>query len=227
MTTTLQPNRTPQLGYTALPLELHNQQQWVLWNDDAGWPQAYMAKGKRADCYHPEDLATLDSVALHLMEMPNHGIAFWLSRKDPYAVIYVKDCRDAKSGEIADWARPILDEFSTYAEINESGTGIKLWTKAMLPGLHPGLRFKVGEGAVAIVGGWCCVTVTGCPVDLKTGKLVTVPQYCEVAPSNEAVLKWWNHFTASEDEFLGEFIGSSPIELWGDPSHMEFDASFV
>jgi uncharacterized protein DUF3987 len=36
-------------------------------------------------------------------------------------------CRDAATGEIANWAKEVIDRFATYAEVSPSGTGVKLF----------------------------------------------------------------------------------------------------
>ena len=46
-------------------------------------------------------------------------------------------CRDPETGEIAHWARTVIDEFNTYCEVSPSGTGVKLFAFGAPPDLPP------------------------------------------------------------------------------------------
>jgi replicative DNA helicase len=51
------------------------------------------------------------------------------SEGDPYCGIDLDGCRDPKSGKFADWARKVIAEACSYAEVSPSGTGVKIWVR--------------------------------------------------------------------------------------------------
>ena len=63
------------------------------------------------------------------------GIGFELGapKSTPYVGIDLDDCRDPETGIIEHWAQGIIDKISSYTEISPSGTGIRIWTIAVLP----------------------------------------------------------------------------------------------
>ena len=58
-------------------------------------------------------------------EDENGGIGIVLG--DDLVGCDLDSCRDPKSGEIADWAKEVIERFDTYAEVSPSGTGVKLF----------------------------------------------------------------------------------------------------
>jgi hypothetical protein len=53
--------------------------------------------------------------------------------------IDLDNCRNPKTGEIAPWAKDIIDRISSYTEVSPSGTGIRIICRGHLP---PGARRK-------------------------------------------------------------------------------------
>jgi putative DNA primase/helicase len=54
------------------------------------------------------------------------------SHGDDYVGLDLDDCRDPETGEIALWAQEIIDGMDSYTEVSPSGTGVKIWVRAML-----------------------------------------------------------------------------------------------
>src|SRR5262249_52810503 len=48
----------------------------------------------------------------------------------PFAGVDLDGCRDPDTGELADWAKRVLAELSSYAEVSPSGTGVKVFVLA-------------------------------------------------------------------------------------------------
>jgi primase-polymerase (primpol)-like protein len=49
------------------------------------------------------------------------GVGFVFAPDGPYTGIDLDDCRDLPTGEIAPWARRILDSVASYTEVSPSG----------------------------------------------------------------------------------------------------------
>lgn len=49
------------------------------------------------------------------------GVGFVCAPDGPYTGIDLDDCRDPRTGEIAPWARSILDSMASYTEVSPSG----------------------------------------------------------------------------------------------------------
>ena len=80
------------------------------------------------------------------------GIGRLFTVDDPYCGIDLDCCLD-EDGQLADWAAPIVASLTgAYLEISPSGTGLKAWCRAKLPG--PGGKITGlgvgGRGAIEI-----------------------------------------------------------------------------
>lgn len=73
------------------------------------------------------------AVATYVARTDVNGIGFVLSVGDPFGGIDLDDCIDPDTGQIAEWARTIVDSFASYAEISPSGTGIRILLEARMP----------------------------------------------------------------------------------------------
>lgn len=71
------------------------------------------------------------------------GFGFALAADDPFCFGDIDDCRNPETGEIAAWARPVLERLrGTYQEASPSGTGVKIIAQGKLPGSEH--RWKLG-----------------------------------------------------------------------------------
>lgn len=62
------------------------------------------------------------------------GIGFVFSDGDNFAGIDLDKCRDPATGTIDQWAMSVIAAFASYAEVSPSGTGVKVFSHATLPG---------------------------------------------------------------------------------------------
>jgi putative DNA primase/helicase len=59
------------------------------------------------------------------------GLGFCLASCDPFVAIDLDGCRDPESGEIAPWARKLIERVpDAYPEVSPSGTGLHLILEA-------------------------------------------------------------------------------------------------
>lgn len=65
--------------------------------------------------------------------MQTDGIGFVFTADTPIVGIDLDDCRDPDTGEIADWAKNIIDQLSSYTEVSPSGTGVHILVKGEQP----------------------------------------------------------------------------------------------
>ena len=87
------------------------------------------------------------------------GTGFVFTAADPYAGVDLDDCRDPHSGQLAAWARKIVDALASYTEVSPSETGLKIWIRGKLP--PGGRQFAVGTGKVEMFDQGRYFTFTG------------------------------------------------------------------
>jgi primase-polymerase (primpol)-like protein len=88
------------------------------------------------------------------------GIGFVVTPHDPFVGIDLDDCRSPETGEIAAWARQIVDDFDSLTEITPSETGLRIWTTTH-DGLLQGGAHGRRKGQVEVYGAGRFFTVTG------------------------------------------------------------------
>ena len=166
-TETSQPPLETPIGndlYPAVPAELKQLQQWVVWlyhhKDGEEKPSKvlYQINGWAASTTSQQTWTTY-RVALAYYQKhrgklfdyryrPNQkapyedhkaeiaGIGFVFTSSDPYCGIDLDHCID-EHGKVKAWANPIIEKLKAvaYGEVSPSGGGIKFWTKAYLPKL--------------------------------------------------------------------------------------------
>lgn len=148
---------------TAIPPALKGFDHFLLWNwvlrpngkGEQVWTKppyrvvgSGLAKSTDADGWGSFLAATAEMRARRMA-----GIGFALGADDPFCFGDIDDCIDLSTGEIAPWARPIVDRFRhTYQEISPSGTGIKILVKGKLPGTEH--RWRVDKDNPAAYVEW-------------------------------------------------------------------------
>ena len=155
--------------FATIPAELRDRPQWVVWRYTA------RTKGKRAKpLYSPHSgraanvndsrtWATFDEAVAASARDGYDGIGFVFTASDPYCGVDLDGCRDVNTSALAGWAQAIVMRFATYAEVSPSGTGLKLWLKACLPGAHNKKRLSE-TAALEVYDTGRYFTVTGQPV---------------------------------------------------------------
>jgi putative DNA primase/helicase len=145
----------------AVPDVLKESDQWLVWDwvlqeGKSGKPPRWTKPPFRIDGKgraSSTDAASWGSYrsALNAMRMRRlPGIGFALTADDPYCMGDLDDCRDPETGEIAEWAKPVLALFAgSYQEVSPSGEGIKLLIKATLPTKHN--QWRLGADPLAFI----------------------------------------------------------------------------
>ncbi|MDQ3694292.1 MAG: DUF3987 domain-containing protein [Chloroflexota bacterium] len=124
-----------------VPAELCSLDQWVVWNwapkpDRPGeWTKVpLMANADcRASSTDPRTWSSFDDALGRADRDGLPGIGFVFSEDDPYTGIDLDKCRDPETGTLTDWARSILTELDSYAELSPSGTGVHIIVRGSLP----------------------------------------------------------------------------------------------
>jgi len=120
------------------PRELRTADQFVCWREEDRdgdiTKVPYSVHGGRASSTNPKTWAPFEAAIAYAEEHSMPGVGFVFTEDDPYAGIDLDKCRDAKTGEIDQWARKIVDALDSYTEVSPSGTGLHIFVKATLPG---------------------------------------------------------------------------------------------
>jgi putative DNA primase/helicase len=127
----------PDLDQT-VPAELRNLRQWVLWRMEQRKGKQtkvpYQADGEPASSTDPETWTRFDRACYASETRDFSGIGLVFSADDPYLGIDFDHVLDPETGELQPWAADIIEALDSYAEISPSGTGIKVWVRATMPG---------------------------------------------------------------------------------------------
>ena len=122
----------PTPNFAAIPSELTQRNQWVLWCyelKDGRWTKVLKrTSGHNASSTNPDTWTTFANVMRVYMAQPGKfdGIGFVASTSDATVLIDLDHVLDPESGEVAPWARAILDTAEregAYIEQSPSGTG--------------------------------------------------------------------------------------------------------
>jgi len=66
------------------------------------------------------------------------GIGFVFSSGDPYCGIDLDGCSNPETGELAKWAKEIVDDLDGYAEVSPSGRGVHVIMRGKSPSRRRG-----------------------------------------------------------------------------------------
>jgi primase-polymerase (primpol)-like protein len=126
-----------------IPEDLRHLRQWVLWSyirRNGRWTKVPYTPGttKQAKTNDPatwrsfEDACTFYRVGPAINGQRPDGIGFVFSSEDPFTGVDLDNARDPVTGQIRDWARPLIEMLDTHCEVSPSGTGVKLICRAKL-----------------------------------------------------------------------------------------------
>jgi KaiC/GvpD/RAD55 family RecA-like ATPase len=128
-----------------IPQALRERRQWVVWKtverDGQKTKLPYQVGGEMAKSNDPKTWNTFDAV---LPCLGYDGIGYVFADDDPFCGVDLDGCRDPKTGKCAEWARRIVFDFATYAEVSPSETGVKLFCRGRLP-FDTGRKVKLDE----------------------------------------------------------------------------------
>lgn len=150
-----------------VPACLRERAQWVCWTYVERGGKATKCpispiRGGNASSTDPATWGTFDQAIAACQTAGLEGVGFVFGPDDPFAGIDLDNCIDPATGEVKPWARAILDQLGSYAEVSPSGTGVKVFVRAR----KPGVRCKTGheDGAVEMYDHDRFFTITGEPV---------------------------------------------------------------
>lgn len=123
----------------AVPSTLSSRMQWILWRteDRGGKPTKVPVRtnGYSAKSNDPDTWSSFRAALHCYQQQPERyaGIGYVFASDDPFAGIDLDGCRDPESGKVADWAKQIIVECGSYAEVSPSETGVKIFIQAKSP----------------------------------------------------------------------------------------------
>jgi primase-polymerase (primpol)-like protein len=130
---------------------LRERPQWVCWRiEERGGRENKVpvipGTKRRASSTDPGDWRTFDdAMAAFEANASLQGPGFVFSKEDGFAGVDLDDCRDPETGDIAQWGQAIIDDFNSYTEVSPSGTGVKIFIRAVKPGGKCKTDYATGE----------------------------------------------------------------------------------
>jgi hypothetical protein len=198
--------------YASIPQELKDRAKWARW--------------KRTPA--SDKLPTnIDDTAMFWQQMPETRLAFnqvepfrtigWFI--DPSFEIIVIDldgCRDKETGIIHPLVQHWIDQSHSYAEISQSGTGVKLYLRGTIPGNKPiintnvpwrtspdqehiGIELYAENKFIAITGN----KIPGCPSEIADAHEVRIDILLRFAPAP----KQRKNVKVDSGDFYNTFVG--------------------
>jgi hypothetical protein len=130
------------MSFGDIPQELKEQPTWVCWRlekrknkkgeeKDTKIPVNPLT-GIEAKTNNPKTWTTFQE-ALEASKRFS-GIGFMFSADSPFCGIDLDDCRNPETGQITSEAQEIINQFSSYTDITQSGKGVHIYIKAKLEG---------------------------------------------------------------------------------------------
>jgi len=145
-----------------IPQELKDLRQWVCYRIEErdGKPTKIPYRTDRAGrgnakSNDPSTWHTFDEVVVAAAKPINKfdGIGFVLSESDPYVFIDLDHVVD--DGELAPWAREMIERVDSYTEFSQSGSGIHIIARAKKPGprcrTHSKPQFEIYDDVRLVV----------------------------------------------------------------------------
>ena len=169
-----------------IPAELRELDQWVGWRweerEGKRTKPPFTADGSRkAKCNDPSTWAPFEVVCAGVDAGKLDGCGFQVKESDPYVGVDLDHCRDSESGIISPSAQAIVDRYASYSEVSPSGTGIRIFIKAM----KPGSRCRVGDVEIYNRDRYLTVTgqhLPGTPLTIEERQSELDAHYAELFP---------------------------------------------
>ena len=144
---------------TAIPQELINRDQWVLWRLETRNKKQtkipYQINGLNADSTNFNTWTTYDNAVNALDSGKYSGIGYVLTSDDPYTVIDLDDC--IIDGKVKPEAMELIEKLDSYTEYSQSGKGLHIFIR----GKKPGNRSKNAEKNIELYDNKRFIVMTG------------------------------------------------------------------
>jgi len=131
-----------------IPETLKKIPNWILWRNecrsgDRPTKLPYQVSGKLASSTDPATWNDINAVAEVEANYSGLGFVFPLDRT--LTGIDLDGCRDPETGTVQPWAKQIVIDCNTYAEVSPSKTGVKLFCVGRLPS-DSGKKKDISDG---------------------------------------------------------------------------------
>ena len=154
------PKRSVTVHPEAVPTELKECVQWVLWcfEERSGKPTKvpYTTEGAIASSTDHGTWSSFDTCIAAYRDSGYDGIGFVLSTSAGIVGIDLDGCRDPETGAITEEAKHIVFRLRSYTEVSPSGRGLHILIYGTLP------RGRRRKGPVEMYDSGRFLTVTGC-----------------------------------------------------------------
>lgn len=176
-----------------VPLMLREKPQWIVWrNEDRDGKETklpYQTNGQMAKSNDSTTWTTFEAAMTCFESSKKYsGVGFVFADDGNICGIDLDGCRNLRTGQWADWARKIINEFETYTEVSPSGTGAKMFVVGKSPLANgrnkriDATRVSPKEPGIEVYDKLRYFAVTGnrlawCPEDLQP-RQTQLDQYC-------------------------------------------------
>jgi hypothetical protein len=118
--------------------DIRDLKQWVCWRTEEHGCEPTKVPyspltGRRAASTNPKTWAGYGEAVAACQEHGHDGIGFVVTPEDDLCGVDLDRCLDPEIGELEGWAREVIDELDSYAEISPSGRGVHVLVRGTLP----------------------------------------------------------------------------------------------
>jgi putative DNA primase/helicase len=125
----------------SIPRSLKDIRAWVCWryepspSDPAKFTKVpYSVRGGKAESDNPRTWATFkEALEYHLENDWTDGVGVVMTTEDDFVGVDLDHCYNPETGEVAGWARAIVETIDSYTEITPSGEGLRIFARGSLP----------------------------------------------------------------------------------------------
>ena len=126
------------MNFGSVPTELKNRKQWVLWKsinrDGKPTKVPFQPSGEPASSTGRETWSSFKSVVDAIKGYA--GVGFVFDSEDCYVGIDLDGCVNPETNAIEQWAKEVILQMGSYAEISPSGTGVKIFASSAVRWPH-------------------------------------------------------------------------------------------
>lgn len=141
------------INFDAIPQELRDSPQWVLWKAERNTKVPYQVSGAYAESDNPQTWTTFEAAKATFEKGGFSGVGHMFSGTDGRVGIDLDDC--IEGDELTEEARTIIETMASYAEVSPSGKGVKIWVRGELDRAVKTKRIEIyPRGRFFTVTGW-------------------------------------------------------------------------